>query len=306
MSSTHPVSWHLGLIGFSYPEWSRTLYSTVRRSRLRGDQLLRIYSTAFNATEVNTTFYGTRSPDELRVWADSVPQAFRFSFKMPRDVTHGPTPEGALASTVSPPGHLLLPMTIEMARQFVQIAQLLGERLGAVLLQFPPKFGVNRRDELAAFLDSVAGTARLAVEFRNASWWDDQTASMLRDRHVCWVSTDEAPQNEAFRAPDPREGGPRSPRPIMVTTDFLYVRWLGKHGQFKSRNQEHFDPSERLLWWADRLRRCLADHPEVRAIWAFFDNDFAGHAPSTARRFARVMGLPLPALPEDNEPTLFG
>lgn len=307
----HP-SWSIGLVGFSYPEWSKTLYAGDARSRgsaRGGSHRLSKYATHFNAVEINTTFYGIPSIDTVRAWADATPADFHFCVKMPSSVTHGPTPPGALAAADGPsPGHLLHEETLATARRFMETLQPLGGKLGAVLAQFPPKFAADRRDELAAFLDRLGRAVPLAVELRNDSWWIPETEAILHERGSCWVGTDESPRHEAERAPDANGADRHAPRAITPTADFLYIRWLGKHDQFDDRSKEHFDPSARLRWWAERLHSILNQNPHVRVVYGFFDNDFVGHAPATARRFRDILGLPAPNpyAKEPDGPTLFG
>jgi uncharacterized protein YecE (DUF72 family) len=275
----------------------------------RAVHLLSSYATHFKAVEINTTFYGIPSIDTVRAWADATPPDFRFCVKMPRDVTHGPTPRGALAASDGPPpGHLLHKETHATVQRFAEVIQPLGNKLGAVLVQFPPKFVAGRFDELAAVFDRFERATPIAVEFRHDSWWTSETAAFLRDRGICWVGTDESSQREAMRVPDSGDRGMSAIRSITPTTDFLYVRWLGKHGQFKDRSQEHFDPSLRLRWWVERLRAILTANPHIRSVYGFFDNDFAGYAPATAMRFMSMLGIASHDAggPQLDEPTLFG
>lgn len=305
---TTTAHWSIGLVGFSYPEWSATLYANMpSRKHSAADRLAR-YSSFFNAAEINTTFYGIPSADAVRTWADATPSDFRFCVKMPRAVTHGPTPPGLLASAAGPPpGHLLLDETLAIAHRLREAIQPLGDKLGAVLLQFPPKFSVARRDELAQFLEQLKLEVPLAIELRHDDWWNPETDAILREHGVCLVAADESHRRQTEASPNPDESSKGAPRPIMPTTDFLYVRWLGKHDQFTDRSKEHFDPSPRLHWWAKRLQAVLSRHPGIRSIYGFFDNDFAGHAPATALRFMNILGLPTHELPKPgtDQPTLF-
>ncbi|MGH7242135.1 MAG: DUF72 domain-containing protein [Phycisphaerales bacterium] len=313
MSDGQQASWFFGLIGFSYPEWARTLYINQGRPSTgdvnRCGHLLSRYAVHFNAVEINTTFYGIPSADSVRMWAEATPPDFRFCVKMPRDVTHGPTPPGAFAfPDGSPTGHLFLESTLDAAGRFFETIQALGAKLGSVLLQFPRKFTVDRRDELAEFLDRLRCDLPFAVEFRNENWWMPEVASMLRDRKVSWAATDESPRQEAKPGQPSKGTRMRYVRRMVSTSEFLYVRLLGKHGQFLDRTKEQFDPSPRLDWWNERLQKFLDGNPSVRTVYAFFDNDFAGHAPATARRFMRTRGIPLSELntEERDDPMLFG
>ncbi len=78
------VDWYLGTIGFSYPEWKKSFYP----AGLPGSQALSYYSKIFNAVEVNTTFYGPQSPDQIQRWNAGTPDDFRFCLKAPKRITH--------------------------------------------------------------------------------------------------------------------------------------------------------------------------------------------------------------------------
>jgi uncharacterized protein YecE (DUF72 family) len=80
-------------------------------------------------------------------------------------------------------------------------------------------------------------------------------------------------------------------RPVISTTDFLYARWLGQHHQFPVHREERFDSTPRLTWWFERLTHVIENYPNIRQVYAFFDNDFSGHAPNAARRFADKVDL---------------
>src|SRR5262245_3169768 len=167
---------------------------------------LAYYSQVFNSVELDSTFYGTPPADRVRQWASLVPEAFKFCVKTPRQVTH----ELELVEAQEPMAH------------FVETMRLLGDKLGPILIQLPPQFSVARLETVARFLEDLPVGVRYALEFRHPSWFTAETATWLRSRQVCWVST------EYLNLPDQ----------IEVTTDFLYIRWLGQHGRFKEKNRE--------------------------------------------------------------------
>lgn len=292
------------MIGFSYPEWSKTLYANERsRSLPRGATQLMRYAANFNAVEINTTFYSPPKAEVLHEWLDSTPKDFRFCFKMSRDVTHGPTPPGSLAASTAPAGHYSNPYTSDSANRFLERLQPISAKLGGVLLQFPPRFASDRFDEFREFVRRLDRSLPLAIEFRHKSWWNKDTESLLREHSISWVATDESPMQEVGAA----DGIPPAGRvqPAVPTADFLYIRLIGVHEQFPDRLKEHIDPSPRLQWWTDRLKLGLERNPRLRHVYVFFDNDFAGHAPDTASRFLSIAGVPPPPAPP-REATLFG
>lgn len=176
--------------------------------------------------------------------------------------------------------------------RIIDVAENLGDKLAVILPQFPHTFTADEYPVLIRFLDHFARSPRMAVEFRHEGWWRQHIAAELRGRRIAWVAADRARQREAAYSPTQKTFARRGLRSIISTADFLYVRWLGRHGQFLDRRQEHFDPTPRLEWWGDRLRNVLNSYSNVQRVYAFFDNDFSGHSPTTANRFAEIVGLP--------------
>ena len=80
-----------------------------------------------------------------------------------------------------------------------------SEKLGVVLLQFPPWFGPSRQNA-DAVVDAVhrLGDVRGAVELRNAKWFEGRTAlrtlKLLADHEIPFVMVDE-PQGHSNSVP---------------------------------------------------------------------------------------------------------
>lgn len=243
-------------MGFGYRDWQGTFYP----DKLPKAQQLAHYASRFNALEMDSTFYGTPKADTVARWRATVPDGFKFCPKAPREITHD--------LRLSVPAADLLTL-------FVEAMTALGDRLGPVLLQFPPDFAATEYDALAALLPQLPAGARFAVEFRHRSWWSDATADLLRAHAVCWAATD-----YIFL-----------PKEIRRTTDFLYIRFLGRHGQFAVKSHEIVDKTEELRTWLDRVNAEPADEAGVREVYSFFNDDYAGHAPATANRLRALLGM---------------
>lgn len=248
------AEWFLGAIGFSYPEWKGSFYP----AGLPANQSLAHYSKYFNAVEINTTFYGPKSPAEVQRWANSVPDSFRFCLKTPRRVTHD----------------LRLQNTGPEMRAFLESSAALGEKFGAVLIQLPPSFKRGEQPVLEAFLETLPRETRFAIEFRHASWHVPETTDLLRRYGVCWAATDYEDL----------------PVEIYPTAGFLYICWIGRHNVIPHPGHEVLDRTERLQQWLERIR---ANLDGIDAIFGFFDNDYAGHAPATLNRMRALVGLPV-------------
>jgi uncharacterized protein YecE (DUF72 family) len=255
------VAWHLGTVGFSYKDWDGVFYP----AKMPGRSYLAHYSQIFNAVELDSTFYGTPPLDRVKQWAVTAPEGFKFCVKTPRQITH----EARLVDTS------------EAMLDFLETMQYLGEKLGAILIQLPPTFTAVEHDTVARFLTNLPAGLQYAVEFRHPSWFTPETSLLLRNLGVCWTSADYVDL----------------PKQVAPTTDFLYIRWLGRHGQFKHKDREQIDVTPQLEWWWAYIQPHL-EH--IQTIYGFFNNDYAGHSPQTCNRFKQLIGQPIktPKLPQ--------
>ncbi|MEM1165875.1 MAG: DUF72 domain-containing protein [Planctomycetota bacterium] len=284
---TPNTTWRLGTIGFAYPDWAASFYPPG----VSGADRLSHYAHHFNAVEVDATFHAIPAPKIVRRWGEAVPDGFTFYLKTPREITHG-----------ADAGHLVRSSSHQHMHHFLTVGAELGDKLSVVLLQFPASFTADRHDELAEFLSERPGGHRYAVELRHDSWWVPPTAELFRHLGVCWVATDEVRKHEANAPP-----GRYKPRPIVPTTDHLYIRWIGWHEQFPDLAREYLDPTKRLAWWSARLETVLSKRPELTSVHGFFGNGYTGHAPATCRRFVSASGIDLGGIDDGGQapPSLF-
>jgi len=260
------TTFHLGTMGYGYKDWLGVFYP----EKTRPEAYLPHYSRVFNAVEMDTTFYGTPRPEIVQRWHDQTPDGFIFCPKTPRTITHDTRLENGVA----------------LMEEFTSRVALLGDKLGPILIQFPPEFDSTHTEEVNRFLGSLPAQARYAVEFRHRSWDTPDTAQLLHSHNVCWVSSE-------YIIMAPR---------LHRTTDFLYLRLLGRHGEFERKNRLQKDVTPILEKWKAQIE------PElelVNSIYAFFNNDFSGHSPSTVNHFKAMFGLPItePEIPKQQ--TLF-
>ena len=275
-------TWRLGTMGFGYPDWSGPFYAPGTRASDR----LAAYAGSFDAVELDTTFHAIPSPEIVRRWREETPAGFRFTAKLPRQVSHATTEGVALTSAAS----------MEITRQFWKVTDELAEKRRAILMQFPPDFDTRHWEDLEAYLAGWPASVAAAVELRHDSWWrpgvGPRLARALRAKNMAWVVGDEPPKEVADQRPDVAEVvGIYQPRPTVLTADWLYVRWIGRHQQFPDRSVERLDPTPRLAWWAQKLGG-LAAEQRVREVVGFFNNGYSGHSPAAVRRFQKLLGLP--------------
>jgi len=260
------LNWHLGTIGFSYKDWNGVFYPAGLVAR---DYLVH-YSRVFDTVELDSTFYGTPRPEYVERWAAVTPDDFTFCVKTPREVTHD---------------HRLIDAA-EPMESFLNVISLLGRKLSVILIQLPPDMGFAYIHKLAVFLRGLPDDFRYAVEFRHPSWHTMATGQLLQNQDVCWVSTDYI----------------HLPKRVYVTTDFIYIRWIGKHGQYELKDHERVDMTPRLETWHEDIQ---SRQEGVRSIYGFFNNDYAGHSPATCNRFKEIAGLPTNPTQPPQQPSLF-
>jgi uncharacterized protein YecE (DUF72 family) len=127
--------------------------------------------------EINSSFHRSHRASTWERWANSVPDGFRFSAKLPKTVTHG---------------RKLLDCD-DLLCAFLEEVAPLGEKLGILLVQLPPKLAF---DPLTAepFLAGLTrrSAAAVACEPRHPSWFEDRADAMLAALGVARVAADPA------------------------------------------------------------------------------------------------------------------
>jgi uncharacterized protein YecE (DUF72 family) len=224
-----------GTSGFSYSAWKGKFYPAT----LAGSRMLGFYAERLNGVELNGSFYRTPPETALLNWAAQTPPEFRFCMKANRGLTY--SAEGF--------------DRVGLAGIFTQRIEVLAERLGPVLLQFPPA-----RQRNLALLDSllIALGRVAAVEFRHESWFDDETYRVLREHRGALVVTDEAKWPRA---------------PLVDVSSVAYFRL--RRGYAGAT----FAP------WVAEVRSALAAHEEVHV---YFRHEPG--SPALARRLLRLAG----------------
>lgn len=263
MDDARDIDWRIGTMGFSYADWRGVFYPQT----LKPAEFLAFYAKQLNALELDTTFHATPPRERFRKWADATTAGFRFAVKTPRTVTHD--------GVVSDAGPLM--------REFLSVASELGDRLGPILIQYPPTLTARVWPQLQRFLDTLPPGFRYAVEFRHDSWRTEAVAAGLVARNIALV-------NAQYDTP---------PLEPVFTTDFAYIRLVGRHGRFEPMNHERFDPTSDLTWWHERLIRSGR-----KTIYLMVNNDFAGYSIGTSDRIHRLIGRPVET-PAQRMGTLF-
>lgn len=240
----------VGTSGWSYRTWQGPFYPRG----LPPGEWLGFLAGRLRTVEINASFYRPQPPERLARWAATTPEGFRFAVKAWRALTH----------------YHRLARCGALAREFLQGLAPLRAKLGPVLFQLPPRFPADP-ELLDAFLAVLPNDHRYAIEFRDRSWWSDETAAVLAGHRALFC---------VFEL-----GGLRSPR--LVTTDAVYLRLHGHGRRYRGAYGE-----DRLQDWAGWLRAELAGG---RDVWAYLDNtDEADHAVRDALTLQRLLAADPP------------
>lgn len=258
---------HIGTSGYSYADWIGPVYPPGTKAR----DMLELYAERFRTVEINATYYRLPGARTFEGMVRRVGPSFRFSVKLPGDVTH----RGDLA----------------LVDRFVDATRPLADagKLACVLAQFPFAFKntEDSRSALARLAERLRG-APLVIEFRHASWQVDAVYAFLAQHRLSLVAVD-APALPGLPRPEARATGPIG-----------YLRFHGRnaaqwfdHERAEQRYDYLYEPGE-LAGWVDRVRALEAATEE---LFIYFNNHFQGKAATNAMELANLLGEPIPPAP---------
>ena len=205
------------------------------------------YASLFDTVELNTTFYRLPTIATVERWATQAPSDFVYSLKLGAFGSHRMKLRDAAS---------WLPNHLDRALR-------LGHSLGPTVVQLPPRWKRNT-ERLDEFLAVAPRELRWAVELRDPSWLDDEVFDVLR-RHGAALVIHDLLENH----------------PWVRTTDWVYVRFHGPvalQAKYRGRYGPH-----RLAKAAESLSEWFASGHD---IYAYFNNDYEGHAVADARWLA--------------------
>ncbi|TCB93430.1 DUF72 domain-containing protein [Micromonospora zingiberis] len=255
------------------------------------------YADRFALVEVDTSYYAVPTPETTQGWVEATPDGFTFNVKAYRLFTGHPTPVATLPADLRPAGgpdrirrrDLPSPAYDELWRRFrAALAPIAAaDRLGAVLLQFPP--WLARSDAARRRIAELADRCRpwrVAVELRHGSWFDGpaalETLAFLREHELTNCGVD-MPQDR-----------PESVPPILVATAGLaMVRMHGHSTEWDSGDKEdrfrYAYGDRELRCWSELLTELAGQADELHVL---FNNCCAGQAQRDAERLAELLGAP--------------
>jgi uncharacterized protein YecE (DUF72 family) len=213
---------------------------------------LQRYAGRFDLVEINSSFYRPHKPDTYRRWAAGVPADFRFSAKVPKEITHARR----------------LRAYEEPLDRFLSEVGGLGDKLGPLLIQLPPS-GAFEPSVAEAFLRGFRERypGLLAMEPRHASWMSPEAQDLLREFRIAQVAAD----------PEVIPGGGKP----GGWDGFAYWRLHGSPRTYYSPYTETF---------LGHLAESIEDTSGPGPIFCIFDNTAEGHAIPDALRLMEIRG----------------
>lgn len=199
---------------------------------------LTYYASFFNSIEINSSFYKIPQSGTVSKWAASVPDHFKFTFKLWKGITHN---KG-------------LNFNDEDVVAFFNSINSVNQKKGCLLIQFPPGLGREytiQLEKLLSCIDEANSTHgwKVAVEFRNKSWYHQDVYDLL----------------DFYKAAIVIHDIPKSATPLLNhTTDFLYIRFHGPTGNYRESYSEDFlkEYASLIYDWID----------EGKTVYAYFNN----------------------------------
>jgi uncharacterized protein YecE (DUF72 family) len=227
----------VGTAGWSIP------VKDAEHFAVEGTSLQR-YAGRFRGVEINSSFHRPHRASTWAKWAESVPDDFRFSVKMPKTISH----QAKLKDCTG-----LLDIFLEEAGG-------LGDKLAVLLLQLPPKLAFDEA-LVGDFLGELKArtSVQIACEPRHPSWFDPPADALLERLEVARVAADPSVVEQAAVP-----GGWRG---------FSYWRLHGSPVIYRS---PYAGP--RLDAYAAQVREAA----QGREAWCMFDNTASSAATADA------------------------
>ena len=236
----------VGTAGWTVPRQHLPLFSHIAEDAKLSH--LERYATRLRGLEINSSFHRPHRRATWERWAAVTPHDFRFAVKVPKTITHN--------SQLVNAGALL--------QEFFDAARGLGQKLGPVLIQLPPKLPFDEAiaQEFFTTLRELHN-GEVVLEPRNASWFSASAHRMLQSFQIARVAADPPKGSELAAHP----GG------------WLGLSYWRLHG---SPRTYYSDYDQKWLGaFAEKLKS-IGDFSTEKQTWIIFDNTALGHAAANA------------------------
>ncbi|PZR26091.1 MAG: DUF72 domain-containing protein [Citrobacter freundii] len=180
----------------------------------RSKSRLHYYASIFDSVEINSSFYKIPLARTYERWTAEVPDDFRFSLKLSKEVTHIKDLKGDLS----------------VIEKFMQSAKAIGKKKGCLLIQFPGKITLDYYEKVETILQQIQSHDpdnewNKAVEFRSNTWYTGETRDLLNEFGATMVLHD-IPKSKNSE--------------VYGKANFIYQRFHGPKGDYRDSYSDQF------------------------------------------------------------------
>ncbi|GAB0156025.1 hypothetical protein CHRYSEOSP005_12870 [Chryseobacterium sp. Alg-005] len=236
---------------------------------------LTYYATQFNSIELNATFYGMPTPEQVVTWTEKTPDNFKFFPKITNTVSHF---------------RRLIDVT-EPVTQFSTSVMNFGDKLGMVFLQLHDNFKPKDYDRLEKFVTDWPKEIPLAIELRNTEWFTDEdifntTCKLFEANNITNIIVDTAGRRDMLH--------------MRLTTPNAFIRYVGANAE---------SDYDRLNDWLERLTQWKKEG--LQNLYFFVHQNIEKASPLLSAHFIQKMNeewktdLKVPEMAPGGTGTLF-
>jgi len=228
------LAYYSGTSGLLLPVRNKLFYPEEYKDKSR----LCFYGSMMNSIEINSSFYKVPMATTVAKWANDVPENFKFTFKLSREITHN---KG-------------LAFDPEAVKRFMEVINPVGDKKGCLLVQFPPSVQIGQLGQMDLLMNVLRESDpkmhwNIALEFRHVSLYQDKVYKLLNDHAMGMVIQDKPP----------------AATPILETElPFVYLRFHGPDGSYRGSYEDGV-----LYEYAGYIRDWLSDG---KTVYTYFNN----------------------------------
>lgn len=235
---------------------------------------LTYYATQFNSIELNATFYGMPTAEQVQTWREKTPKDFKFFPKITNTVSHF---------------RRLLNIT-DVVTQFASAVLNFDEKLGMVFLQLHDNFKPKDYERLEKFVQDWPKEVPLAIELRNTEWFTDEeifntVCELFEMNNITNIIVDTAGRRDMLH--------------MRLTTPNAFIRYVGANAD---------SDYARLEDWLERLTQWKKEG--LQNLYFFVHQNIEKASPLLSSHLIQKMNekwktdLHIPVM-ADSQPTLF-
>lgn len=223
---------------------------------------LTYYATQFNSIELNATFYGMPTWQQIETWKDKTPENFKFFPKLSNTISH----------------FKRLIDVKEPVDTFCNAVSNFGDKLGMCFLQLHDNFKPKDFARLEKTLREFPKGVPLGLEVRNSEWFSDAKAkneyeNLLEELGMANIIVDTAGRRDMLH--------------MRLTSPVAFVRYVGAN---------HPSDYARLDDWTERIRKWRSEG--LQKLYFFVHQNIELESPLLTEHFVaetnKAFGLDLP------------